>query len=67
MNLKKEITQYLESLAPRQLQEDYDNSGWQCGNPESSVTGVLLCLDVTEKVIDEAIWANEGSIKYQYN
>ena len=55
MALKKEITNYLESLAPRQLQEDYDNSGWQCGNPETEISGVLLCLDVTEKVLDEAI------------
>jgi len=55
MTLKNEISDYLESLAPRQLQEDYDNSGWQCGDPKASVSGVLLCLDVTEKVIDEAI------------
>jgi dinuclear metal center YbgI/SA1388 family protein len=55
MTLKKEIIAYLESLAPRQLQEDYDNSGWQCGNPESEAKGVLLCLDVTEKVVEEAI------------
>lgn len=55
MVLKKEITNYLESLAPRQLQEDYDNSGWQCGEPESAISGVLLCLDVTEKVLEEAI------------
>jgi dinuclear metal center YbgI/SA1388 family protein len=55
MTSKHEIVNYLESLAPRQLQEDYDNSGWQCGNPQLSVMGIILCLDVTEKVLDEAI------------
>lgn len=55
MALKKEITNYLESLAPRQLQEDYDNSGWQYGDPETEISGVLLCLDVTEEVLEEAI------------
>lgn len=55
MALHKELIGYLESLAPRSLQEDYDNSGWQCGTPESETSGVLLCLDVTEKVLEEAI------------
>lgn len=54
MTIKKEVTAYLESLAPRVLQEDYDNSGWQCGSPDSEVKGVLVCLDVTEKVVEEA-------------
>lgn len=52
---KKEISNYLESLAPRLLQENYDNSGWQCGQPNDECKGVLVCLDVTEKVLDEAI------------
>lgn len=51
----KEITAFLEALAPRELQEDYDNSGWQCGKPETETKGVLICLDITEKVLDEAL------------
>ncbi|MHB1922694.1 MAG: Nif3-like dinuclear metal center hexameric protein [Chitinophagaceae bacterium] len=51
----KEITQYMETLAPLIYQEDYDNSGLICGNPEESLTGILLCLDVTEEVVEEAI------------
>lgn len=51
---KKELVSFLESLAPKVLQEDYDNTGWQFGNTEDEVKGVLLCLDVTEAVVEEA-------------
>ncbi len=50
-----EITNYLESLAPIYLQEDYDNSGLITGNKHWKVNNVLVCLDCTEKVVDEAI------------
>ena len=45
----------LERFAPLPLQEDWDNAGLQIGLTEAEVSGALLCLDVTEKVIDEAI------------
>lgn len=45
----------LESFAPLPLQESYDNAGLQIGLTEAEVSGALLCLDVTESVIDEAI------------
>ena len=51
----KEIAAALEIFAPLPLQEGYDNAGLQIGVTEAEVTGVLLCLDVTEAVIDEAI------------
>ena len=51
----KEITAALEIFAPLPLQEGYDNAGLQIGVTEAEVTGVLLCLDVTEEVVDEAI------------
>ena len=50
-----EITNYLESLAPLYLQEDYDNSGFITGNKSWNVSNVLVCLDCTEEVVDEAI------------
>jgi len=50
----KEIAEALENFAPLPLQEEYDNSGLQVGLTESEVSGVLLCLDVTESVIEEA-------------
>ena len=34
----KEITAWLEQLAPLPLQESYDNAGLQTGNPEEEVT-----------------------------
>jgi dinuclear metal center YbgI/SA1388 family protein len=50
----KEITRTLECLAPLSFQESYDNSGLQVGDPEMEVTGILITLDVTEQVIEEA-------------
>lgn len=52
------ITQHLESIAPRAYQESYDNSGLLTGNPAMEVTGVLITLDCTEEVVDEAIAAS---------
>ena len=37
------------------LQEGWDNAGLQVGLTEAEVSGALLCLDVTEQVVDEAI------------
>jgi dinuclear metal center YbgI/SA1388 family protein len=51
----KDITQYLESLAPRAYQESYDNSGLITGDPNAELTAVLVTLDCTEAVVDEAI------------
>ena len=51
----KDICKALESIAPLFYQEDYDNAGLIIGNPEQEVTQILLCLDSTEAVIDEAI------------
>ena len=45
----------LEQFAPLPLQEDYDNAGLQVGLTEAEVSGALLCLDVTEAVVDEAV------------
>ncbi|RNC63788.1 Nif3-like dinuclear metal center hexameric protein [Proteiniphilum sp. X52] len=51
----KEIIQTIEQVAPLPLQEGYDNSGLQVGDANREVTGILLCIDVTEDVIDEAL------------
>ncbi len=50
----KKVTQYLESIAPLQLQESYDNAGLLTGHPDWEVTGVLTSLDCTEAIIAEA-------------
>ena len=51
----REITYFLETLAPLEYQEDYDNSGLIVGNSEMEISGALISLDCTEAVIDEAI------------
>lgn len=51
----KEVIAALERFAPLPLQAGYDNAGLQVGLTEAEVSGALLCLDVTEAVVDEAI------------
>jgi len=53
--LVKEIINAIEAFAPPVYQESYDNSGLQVGNPAEEVTGVLISLDVTEAIVNEAI------------
>lgn len=50
----KDLTAALEAWAPRSLQEDYDNSGLQVGDPDTEVSSALVCLDCTEAVVEEA-------------
>ena len=54
MKLKK-IIECLEKWAPPIYQESYDNSGLMVGDSNSDISGCLISLDCTEKVIDEAI------------
>ncbi len=49
------IISELEAFAPLYYQEDYDNSGLLTGNKNQEVSGVLLTLDCTEVIIEEAI------------
>lgn len=51
----KDIAAVIENFAPLRLQESYDNAGLQVGDPEMNVSAVLLCLDVTEDILAEAI------------
>lgn len=51
----KDIISYLEDLAPLSLQEDYDNAGLIIGDKNWDCTGIIICLDSTEEVIEEAI------------
>ncbi|HRH66432.1 MAG TPA: Nif3-like dinuclear metal center hexameric protein [Bacteroidia bacterium] len=51
----KELTDYLEQIAPLSLQESYDNAGLLVGDAETEISGVLICLDSTEEIIREAV------------
>ena len=51
----KQVFGALEQYAPLPLQDSFDNAGLQIGlTAEQEVTGALLCLDVTEAIVDEA-------------
>ena len=50
-----EISEILNNWMPTAIAEDFDNVGLIVGNPESIVTNILVTLDTTNEVIDEAI------------
>lgn len=55
MAIIREVLSYLESIAPSAYQESYDNARLIVGNANAEVTGVLVCLDSIEAIVDEAI------------
>ena len=54
----QEVIEFLEEWAPLQFQESYDNSGLLVGDCNWDITGVLVCVDSIENIIDEAIQKN---------
>lgn len=54
----KDILQQLEAFAPHSYQEEYDNSGLITGDASSDLHGVMISLDCTEEVVEEAISKN---------
>ena len=55
MHQIRHLTDYFEIFAPLAYQESYDNAGLIVGSPSTDITGVLVSLDVTEAVVDEAV------------
>ena len=51
----KEVLQFLEGKFPLQWQEDFDNSGMQCGDKEQEITGAVVCFEFSDAVLEEAI------------
>ena len=51
----KDIIAVIEEFAPLSIQEGWDNSGLCVGSPEDEVSSVLIALDCTETLVDEAI------------
>jgi dinuclear metal center YbgI/SA1388 family protein len=60
--LVKEVTGVLEEFAPLQVQESWDNSGLSVGSPNAEVSGIMLGLDCTPELVDEAIAAGDNMI-----
>ncbi|MCP2038506.1 Nif3-like dinuclear metal center hexameric protein [Chryseobacterium sp. HSC-36S06] len=54
MTVKEAISQ-IEKKIQIQQAEDFDNVGLLCGNPQREVTGILVCHDAMENVVEEAI------------
>lgn len=55
MTKVSDVIKAIEAVAPLRYQDEWDNSGLQVGFPDDEVRGVLVCLDITEEIVDEAI------------
>ena len=51
----QQVFSLIDAVAPFETQLEYDNSGLLIGSPSAEVTGILFALDVTDRVIDEAL------------
>jgi len=51
----KDVIQCIEEYAPLCYQDGFDNSGLIIGNAETQTNSALLCVDITEEIVDEAI------------
>lgn len=58
----KNIVAAIEEAAPLAWQEDYDNSGLLVGDPEADISSALLCVDITEAVLQEAVETGAGMV-----
>jgi dinuclear metal center YbgI/SA1388 family protein len=58
MTTIKDVIDYLETVAPPALQESYDNAGLIVGDESKEVKSVLICLDSTEAIVEEALKKN---------
>ncbi|GGB75002.1 GTP cyclohydrolase 1 type 2 [Flavobacterium suaedae] len=54
----KDILTILEQMVPTAYAEDFDNVGLLVGDKNTEATGILVCHDALESVIDEAIEKN---------
>lgn len=55
MTTIKNIIDFTETFAPLDSAMDFDNCGLLVGNKDKAVTRVLVSLDITEKVVEEAV------------
>lgn len=54
----RDITHRLDSIFKIKTAEDFDNVGLLCGHLDREITGILVCHDALEKVVEEAIDKN---------
>lgn len=58
----KDIINCLNKYYDVKTQEDWDNSGLACGESDQNISNIILCLDVTDEIIDNAIKTNSELI-----
>lgn len=58
----RELIDKLEEKYPFELQEEWDNSGLQIGNPNDELRGVVLSLDLEEGAIDKALAESKANL-----
>ena len=56
------LTQWIEDRAPQRLAEDWDNPGLMWGHPQNDVRHVLLAVDGTDAVLEEAVGKGAGLV-----
>ena len=56
--LVKDILNCITEVAPLHWQESYDNAGLQVGDLNAEAHKALICLDITEEIVDEAVSKN---------
>lgn len=56
------VIEAMEQLAPKRLAEDWDNPGLLVGSPAQEVHKIMVCLDVSEEVLDKAVAAGADMI-----
>ena len=60
--LVKDVIDFLNSYAPLDYAEDFDNTGLIVGNKNDKVNGIIICLDTIKEVVQEAIDSNKNLI-----
>ena len=58
----EQVLSFLNTIAPLNTAESYDNVGLLTGSAGAEVTGIATCLDITEEIIDEAVSKNANLI-----
>lgn len=58
----EDVIQYLEELSPKSFAESWDNVGLLLGRREKQISSVMLCVDVTENVVNQAIQSGVSMI-----
>ena len=59
----KEIYQFMDQIAPFHTQEGFDNAGFLVGREGAQVSKILVSLDITEQVVEEARRVADGFVK----